>query len=314
MIQLIECVPNFSEGRNQSKVNAIADEISKVQDVELIGLEMDYDHNRSVMTCIGVPNGIALGVYNACLKATELIDLREHQGIHPRIGATDVIPLIPLVNSSMAECVTLARVIGRRIAHTIGIPVFYYGSAFLNPQNEILANIRRGEFERMVHNSLLDKQLGQDVGPSRIHHSAGAVAIGVRDILIAFNINLRSRNIKIARQLAQEIRERDGGLPGVKALGFKLHHEQCVQVSMNITDYRQTSLSEVYRVISLKSHQMGVDILNSELVGLVPEEAFGNATPEDLKMKNMTPHRYINGHVRRVTQNFDSCLKDSNFR
>jgi len=166
----------------------------------------------------------------------------------------------------------------------------------------------------MVHNSLLDKQLGQDVGPSRIHHSAGAVAIGVRDILIAFNINLRSRNIKIARQLAQEIRERDGGLPGVKALGFKLHHEQCVQVSMNITDYRQTSLSEVYRVISLKSHQMGVDILNSELVGLVPEEAFGNATPEDLKMKNMTPHRYINGHVRRVTQNFDSCLKDSNFR
>jgi len=300
MMQLIECVPNFSEGRDPIIVNEIAGEFRNLPDVLLIGQEMDYDHNRSVITCIGSPHSVVSAVYNACRKAKELIDLRNHHGVHPRIGATDVIPLVPLRNISMSDCVDLSYKLGHKIAKDMEIPVYLYGSASKRFHNKSLADIRRGEFEYLQQLILNKSDNKPDFGPSTIHPSAGAIAIGVRDILVAFNVNLRSKDIDMARMIAREIRESNGGLPGVKALGLKLSQKKCVQISMNITDYKQTSIPEVYRFIKRKANSNRVEILECELIGLAPIQAFNQSNLADIQLKNMTPSRYLDYHIKRA--------------
>ncbi|MCY3712920.1 MAG: glutamate formimidoyltransferase [Gemmatimonadetes bacterium] len=308
MSALIECVPNFSEGRDTGIVEAIAASIAAVDGVHLAGMEMDGDHNRSVITFMGSPGDVARGAFEGCRTARDLIDLRRHRGVHPRIGATDVIPFIPLSNCTMDDCVSLARDCGGEIGRSLGIPVYFYGHAALDTRRRELPDIRRGGFERLVeqarrasnaqHNRQ-DPDLAPDAGPETVHASAGATAVGVRDILVAYNVNLNTDDVRVARTIAQVVREKSGGLTGVRALGLLLPGRHLAQVSMNLTDYRQTGMARAYATVARLAEAQGVEVLESELIGLAPRDALGDAVPEDLRMKPLDPDRYLETHISR---------------
>ena len=306
MKPLVECVPNFSEGRDSGIVEAIAASIAAVDGVHLAGMEMDGDHNRSVITFMGSPEDVARGAFEACRTARDLIDLRHHRGVHPRIGATDVLPFIPLSDYSMDGCVSLARDCGGEIGRSLGIPVYFYGHAALDAQNAApdarrgeLPDIRRGGFERLVGEMETNRDLAPDAGPGKVHASAGATAVGVRDILVAYNVNLDTDDVRVARTIAQEVREKNGGLPGVRALGLLLPGRHLAQVSMNLTDYRQTDMARAYTTVARLAEAKGVEVLESELIGLAPRAALGGATPEDLLMEPLDPDRYLETHTSR---------------
>ncbi len=270
---IVECVPNFSEGRNQETVDLIVAAITAVPGVSLLGAERDPDHNRSVVTLAGQPEAVLEGAFQGCKKAAELIDLRKHQGQHPRMGATDVIPFVPISGISMEECVALADQLGQRIGAELNIPVFMYGEAAKRDDRQNLAEVRAGEFEGLREEIGRNSQRKPDFGPERIHETAGATAVGARFFLIAYNVNLNTRDVKLAKRIAKAIREKDGGMPAVKAMGFDLPAESCVQVSMNLVDYRQTSPAQAFLRIAELAEAEGVPILNSEIVGLLPQEA-----------------------------------------
>ena len=298
MKPLVECVPNFSEGRDTGIVEAIAASIAAIDGVHLAGMEMDADHNRSVITFMGSPEDVSRGAYEACKTARDLIDLGRHRGVHPRIGATDVIPFIPLSDCSIADCVSVARACGREIGRSLGIPVYFYGHAALNTRRVELAEIRRGGFERLVRETETDRGLAPDAGPRTVHVSAGATAVGVRDILVACNVNLDTDDVRVARTIARDIREKNGGLPGVRALGLLLPGRHLAQVSMNLTDYRKTNMAQAFHAVTRLAQAEGVGILESELVGLAPRAAMGGAAPEDLRMAPLDPARYLDYHTR----------------
>ena len=261
MKPLVECVPNFSEGRDSGIVEAIAASIAAVDGVHLAGMEMDGDHNRSVITFMGSPEAVARGALEACGTARNLIDLRHHRGVHPRIGATDVIPFIPLSNCTMDDCVSLARDCGGEIGRSLGIPVYFYGHAATDARRRELPEIRRGGFEGLVgemeangkmeanREMETNQDLAPDAGPGIVHVSAGATAVGVRDILVAYNVNLDTDDVRVARAIARKIREKAGGLPGVRALGLLLPGRRLAQVSMNLTDYRRTDMARAYHEV-----------------------------------------------------------------
>ncbi|MYA78567.1 MAG: glutamate formimidoyltransferase [Gemmatimonadetes bacterium] len=298
MKPLVECVPNFSEGRDAGIVEAIAASIAAVDGVHLAGMEMDGDHNRSVITFMGVPEDVARGAFEACRTARDLIDLRHHRGVHPRIGATDVIPFITLSDCTMDDCVSLARDCGGEIGRSLGIPVYFYGQAALNAQRSALPVLRRGGFERLSGEMESDDDLAPDAGPGTVHASAGATAVGVRDILVAYNVNLDTDDVRVARRIAQEVRENNGGLPGVRALGLLLPERHLAQVSMNLTDYRQTDMAQAYDAVARLAEAEGVEVLESELVGLAPRDALGGAAPGDLRMAPLDPSRFLEYHTR----------------
>ena len=298
MNPLVECVPNFSEGRDSGIVEAIAASIAAVDGVHLAGMEMDGDHNRSVITFMGAPEDVARGAFEACRTARDLIDLRHHRGVHPRIGATDVIPFIPLSDCTMDDCVSLARDCGGEIGRSLEIPVYFYGQAALNARRSALPDLRRGGFERLAGEMETDDNLAPDAGPGTVHASAGATAIGVRDILVAYNVNLDTDDVRVARRIAQEVREKNGGLPGVRALGLLLPERHLAQVSMNLTDYRQTDMARVFDAVARLAEAEGVEVLESELVGLAPRDALGGAAPGDLRMAPLDPSRFLEYHTR----------------
>ena len=298
MNPLVECVPNFSEGRDSGIVEAIAASIAAVDGVHLAGMEMDGDHNRSVITFMGAPEDVARGAFEACRTARDLIDLRHHRGVHPRIGATDVIPFIPLSDCTMDDCVSLARDCGGEIGRSLEIPVYFYGQAALNAQRSALPDLRRGGFERLAGEMETDDNLAPDAGPGTVHASAGATAVGVRDILVAYNVNLDTDDVRVARRIAQEVREKNGGLPGVRALGLLLPERHLAQVSMNLTDYRQTDTARAYDAVARLAEAEGVEVLESELVGLAPRDALGGAAPGDLRMAPLDPSRFLEYHTR----------------
>ncbi len=313
MKPLVECVPNFSEGRDSGIVEAIAASIAAVDGVHLAGLEMDADHNRSVITFMGAPGDVARGAFEACRTARDLIDLRRHRGVHPRIGATDVIPFIPLSDYSMDDCITLARDCGGEIGRSLGIPVYFYGHAALDARRGELPDIRRGGFEglveraRQVQKAQGARQAQQarqeldpapDAGPRMVHVSAGATAVGVRDVLVAYNVNLDTDDVRVARAIAQEVREKNGGLPGVRALGLLLPERHLAQVSMNLTDYRRTHMVRAFETVARLAEAEGVEVLQSELIGLAPRAALGGAAPEDLRMEPLDPSRFLEYHTR----------------
>ncbi len=298
MKPLVECVPNFSEGHDTGIVETIAASIVATDGVHLAGMEMDADHSRSVITFMGTPEDAAAGAFEACRTARDLIDLRRHRGIHPRIGATDVIPFIPLSDYTTSECISLARACGRRIGQSLDIPVFYYGDASPDPRRGTLSEIRRGGYERLFRDMKTDPGLAPDAGPDVVHVSAGATAIGVRGILVAYNINLDTDDVRAARAIARQIREKNGGLPGVRALGLLLPSKHLAQVSMNLTDYRQTDMAQAFHAVSRLAKTEGVEVLESELVGLAPRAALGGAEPEELRMGSLDPSRYLEYHTR----------------
>ncbi len=306
MQPLVECVPNFSEGRDSGIVEAIAASIAATDGVHLAGMEMDGDHNRSVITFMGSPEDVARGAVEACRTARELIDLRRHRGVHPRIGATDVIPFIPLSHCTIADCVAVARACGEEIGRTLGIPVYFYGDAALHARRVELPEIRRGGFEGLARESrggLARESRGglgrrPDAGPQMVHVSAGATAVGVRDILVAYNVNLDTDDVRVARAIARNVREKDGGLPGVRALGLLLPGRHLAQVSMNLADYRKTDMVQAFHAVTRLAEAKGVEVLESELVGLAPRAAMGGAAPEDLRMAPLDPARFLEYHTR----------------
>lgn len=263
--ELIECVPNFSEGRDPGVVSDIRQAIQSASGVRILRSEMDPDHNRSVITFAGLPDAVAEGALRGIAKAVERIDLRRHQGVHPRIGAADVVPFVPLAGATMEQCAAIAHRTGEAVWRELGVPVYFYEAAAGNAERKPLENCRRGGFE---HPALVP-----DLGGPALHPTAGACIIGARKLLIAFNVNLDTQDLEIARTIARQVRSSSGGLPFVKALGVPLPSRGCVQVSMNLTNFRETPLHAAWDAVREAARAAGVRITGSEIVGLVPQRA-----------------------------------------
>ena len=270
---LVECVPNFSEGRKGETVARIARAIESVKGATVLNRHLDADHNRSVITFVAEPEHVVDAALRAVATAAELIDLREHAGEHPRIGATDVLPFIPVNGITMDECVTLAHHAGQRIWQELSIPVYFYERAALRPDRVKLENVRGQGFEHLREEIKTNPDRAPDVGEPKLHESAGAIAVGARPFLIAFNVNLRTNDVSIARRIARTVRERDGGLPFVKALGFELQSRGLVQVSMNLVDYKQTTIARAFAAVHHEATCLGIEISGAEIVGLLPRTA-----------------------------------------
>ncbi|MCX6775585.1 MAG: glutamate formimidoyltransferase [Candidatus Micrarchaeota archaeon] len=286
MDRIVECIPNFSEGKNQEVIDRIVGEIKKVRGVKLLDVESDADHNRSVVTFLGEPEAVAESVFLATKKASELIDLNKHKGEHPRIGATDVIPFVPISNVTMEECVELAKKVGERIASELKIPVYLYEAAATRPECINLADIRKGEYEDLRKDIETDPHRKPDFGPSKLHPTAGATVVGAREPLIAFNVNLGTDDIEIAKKIAKTVRFSSGGLKCVKAKGFEIKKRGIVQVSMNLTNYRETPISKAFEMVKCEADRYGVPITGSEIIGLVPLDAMVDVADVYLKLEN----------------------------
>src|SRR5215207_4645919 len=273
MTAWVECVPNFSEGRKPETVRLIAESIAAVESACVLDMHIDPDHNRSVITFVAEPERVVEAAVNAVRRASELIDMRVHQGEHPRLGATDVLPFVPVRGVTMDACVRLAHEAGKTIAHELAIPVYYYERAALRPERVNLEDVRRGALELLREQITTNPERAPDEGPARVHDSAGAIAVGARPFLIAFNVILRSSDTAIARQIARTIRARNGGLPFVKALGFQLQTRGLVQVSMNLVNYEVTGMTAAYEAVRREAARLGVEIESAEIVGLVPGNA-----------------------------------------
>ena len=268
---LVECVPNFSEGRRPEVIDEIAAAMAAVDGVHVLDRQSDPTHNRCVITLVGPDEAAARAAFGGIAAAARLIDLTKHQGAHPRFGATDVVPFVPLKDDDMPVCVKLARALAARVAAELGIPAYLYEDAALRPGHRNLADVRRGEFEGLREAILTDEARAPDEGPRRLHPTAGAVAVGARPPLIAYNVDLETTDLDLAREIAVAIREKDGGFPKVKAMGLAL--DDCVQVSMNLVDYRVTSMHTVFAEIARRAEARGVGVRRSEVVGLLPEAA-----------------------------------------
>jgi glutamate formiminotransferase len=270
---LVECVPNFSEGRKAETIDQIARAIESIDSVVVLNRHVDVDHNRSVITFVGGPRVILDAAVNAVAAARALIDLRAHAGVHPRIGATDVLPFVPVSGVTMNDCIALAHEAGKRIWQELSIPVYFYERAALRPDRVRLEHVRGQGFEWLRHEIETNPDRAPDVGERKLHETAGAVVVGARPFLIAFNVNLRTDDLSIARSIARQVRERDGGLPFVKALGFELRSRGVVQVSMNLIDYERTGVERAFEAVRDAAKDWHIQVLSAEIVGLIPRAA-----------------------------------------
>ena len=291
--EIVECVPNFSEGRRKEVVDAIAAAISSVQGTKLLDVEMDANHNRAVVSFIGARKAVAEAAFLGARKAVELIDLNVHRGEHPRIGALDVCPLIPISGVTMEECVAVARALGERIARELKVPVYLYEEAATRPDRKALPDIRRGEFEGLREAVRTDPSRAPDFGAAELHPTAGASVVGARAPLIAFNVNLGTPDVNVAKKIATAVRESSGGLKYVRAKGFALKDRGIVQVSMNMINYKGTPLFRAYELIKAEAERHGVPIIGSEIVGLVPLEAIVDAADFYLKLENFKVNQIL---------------------
>lgn len=272
MAGLLECVPNISDGRRPHEIEAIAAAFASAGATPL-GVDADADHNRTVITLAGTVQQVIDGAVAGVRAARDRIDLNRHHGAHPRMGATDVVPFIPLAGSSMDDAVAAARTAAERIWNELRVPTYLYAKAAMRPERADLAAVRRGQFEGIRDTIAVDPRRLPDFGEAAVHPTAGITAVGARFFLVAYNVNLASRDLELARRIAKSIREKDGGLPAVKAMGFDLPEQRLVQVSMNLVDYRTTSPTDVFDVIAAKAKEAGVEVAGSEVVGLIPAEA-----------------------------------------
>jgi len=296
--RLVECVPNFSEGRKTETVERLARAISSVSTACVLDTHLDPDHNRSVITFVAAPEMIVEAALRAVGLAAELIDMRQHTGVHPRLGATDVLPFIPISGVTMDDCAALAHQAGERIARELSIPVFFYERAALKPDRVNLEDVRRGTLELLREQIAVDPNRAPDLGPRRVHETAGAIAIGARPFLIAFNTNLRTTDVSIARKIARAVRARGGGLPFVKALGFELSTRGLVQVSMNIVNYEVTGITQAYDAVRREAERAGAEIVSTEIVGLVPEKALDKSAEYFQKLENFSEGKIFEHRLR----------------
>lgn len=284
MVEVVECVPNFSEGRRIEVVDAIVGTIAASPGVRVLDREMDSDHNRSVVTFVGPRVAVAEAAFLAAKTAVALIDMNRHKGAHPRVGALDVLPFVPIAGVAMEDCVGLARSVGERIADELQVPVYLYEAAATRPERRALPDLRRGEYEGLKVAIESDPERKPDFGPAKLHPTAGACIVGARPVLIAWNVNLRTTDLQIAKRIAKAIRESDGGLPAVRAKGFELTGRGLVQVSMNMLDYRKTSLAQAFEAIRSLAAKEGVEIAESEIIGLVPLDAITEGATQYFKL------------------------------
>ncbi|OPY89179.1 MAG: hypothetical protein A4E72_01192 [Syntrophus sp. PtaU1.Bin208] len=292
-MKIIECVPNFSEGRNRDIVEGIISALTAVPGIRLLDCSMDPDHHRSVITFVGSPEEVVDGALAACNRAAELIDMRKHEGgVHPRIGAVDVVPFIPLADAEMSDAVGAAHRFGAMFGERNRIPVYFYGASALSPDRKELPDIRRGGYERLAER-LKDPKWKPDAGPALFNARSGATAVGARIPLVAFNVVLNCSNLKAAEDIARCIRQSSGGLRHVKAIGVPLKSRGVVQVSMNLTDYRETSMRRVFDEIQARGELLGIEILESELIGLAPQAALNGCSPEYFKLKDFAERRIL---------------------
>src|SRR5436853_5314980 len=289
MKRLIECVPNFSEGRDTGKVDAIVTAMSSVPGVYVLDREMDADHNRSVVTLAGEPEAVAEAALLGTGKAMELIDLTKHTGAHPRVGATDVLPFVPIDGVTIEDCVALARRVGNEIWKRYRIPVFFYEAAATRRERVNLENVRRGQFEGLREELKKNHDRQPDVGEPKLHPTAGVTVVGARKFLIAYNVNLNTSDISIANKIAKAIRFSSGGLRYVKAMGVELKARNLAQVSINLTDYEQTPMHRVYEMVKREAERYGAIPVGSEIVGLVPKKAMEMAADYFLQLENFSP-------------------------
>ena len=297
MPAIVECVPNFSEGRRKDVVDKIVYSIRSVPGIKILDVEMDPDHNRSVVTFTGGKDNIQEAAFRGARAASELIDLNKHKGQHPRMGALDVLPFVPLSGVTIDDCIEIANKVAAKIAKNLKIPVYLYEAAAKRPERANLENVRRGEFEGLREAILKDDTRYPDYGPRMLHPTAGATAVGARMPLIAFNINLASKDVQVAKAIAKKIRASSGGLPKVKALGFELQARGIVQVSMNITDYTVTHISKVFEAVSEEAKVHGVEIAESEIIGLIPLDAVCDLAAKYLKISQFSSNQVLERRV-----------------
>lgn len=285
MDRIIECVPNFSEGRDLLKVEKILDSFRAKRNVKLLDYSSDEDHNRTVVTVVGEPEELKAAIIEAIGKAVELIDLTKHEGQHPRMGAVDVVPFIPIKNVTIEQADALAKEVAMEASRLYNLPFFLYEKSAVSPHKENLADIRKGQFEGMAE-KMKDSKWKPDFGPETTHPTAGVTAIGARMPLVAYNVNLSTSNLQVATDIAKKVRYISGGFRFVKALGIELEDRGIVQVSMNLTDYSKTSVYRVFETIKMEAERYGVQVVGSEIVGLVPLKALVDTADYYLRLEN----------------------------
>jgi glutamate formiminotransferase / formiminotetrahydrofolate cyclodeaminase len=300
--RLVECVPNFSEGRDAAIVSALVDAVRSVPDVVMLDQELDGDHNRSVLTFAGPPEAVSEAALRAVGKAVELIDLNRHTGVHPRIGAADVVPFVPIEGVTLEECVQLAERTGQEIWRRYQVPVYFYEAAARRPDRVNLENIRRGQFEGLREEVATNPERAPDIGGPLLHPTAGAVVVGARKFLIAYNINLNTPDIDIAKRIAKAIRFSSGGFRYVKAMGVPLTSRNLAQVSMNLTDFEQTPVHRVFEAVRTEAERYGASIAGSEIVGLIPRRAIEMAAEFYLRCENFRPEIVLENRIEQAAR------------
>ena len=296
MARVVECVPNFSEGRRKEVIEAIVEPFRVAPEVTLLDYAPDADHNRTVVTVAGDPENVLAAVFEAIRTAASLIDMEEHTGEHPRMGATDVVPFVPIREITMTECVDLARRLGSRVGEELGIPVFLYEAAATRPERPNLADIRRGQYEGWK-TKINDPDWKPDFGPSALHPSAGATVVGARMPLVAFNVNLGTSDMRIANSIARAVRHIGGGLRFVKALGIEMQDRGIVQVSMNLTNYTKTPIYRVMEMIRAEARRYGVPIISSEIIGLTPAESLFDVAAYYLQLEGFSSSNVLENRM-----------------
>ncbi|MGP8152658.1 MAG: glutamate formimidoyltransferase [Smithella sp.] len=296
-MKIIECVPNFSEGRDRKKIAAIAHVFKSFPGVRLADFSGDADHNRSVFTFLGKPEDVLEAALAACGKAVNLIDMREQVGVHPRLGAVDVVPFIPLGKAKMKYAIDLAHTFGQQLYERFGVPIYFYGHAAMVPGRKELAAVRHGGYEAL-QSKMLNPDDAPDIGNPEFNARAGATAVGAREPLVAYNINLNSDDLRLVRNIASQIREKNGGLRNVRAIGVILKNHGVAQVSINLTNCKETPFKVIYDQVEKLAAERGVEILESELIGLVPKCAFAGTKPEYLKLKDFDKNRLLETHLK----------------
>lgn len=297
---LFECVPNFSEGRDAERIEQIVAPARAVPGVTVLDVERNADHNRCVISLVGEGDALLDAVFRMMTIATRMIDLNVHRGEHPRMGATDVVPFVPLGASTMQDAIRLAEKLGARVAKELGVPVYLYAAAAKRPERTDLAKVREGQFEGLREIIATDPTRAPDFGEAKLHPTAGAVAIGARAVLIAYNAYLTTPDVAVAKRIAKSVRARDGGLPEVKALGFEIRERNRAQVSMNLTDYRVTPIHRALEAVRREALRYGVGVEESEIVGLVPEDALFDAAEYYLQLHSFDRAAILERKVRSV--------------
>ena len=283
----MECVPNFSEGRDKEKIEKIVECFRAKENVKLLDYSRDEDHNRLVVTVLGEPEELKNAVIQAVGKAVELIDMNQHRGQHPRMGAVDVVPFIPIKNVTSEDAVALSKEVAQAVAERYNLPVFLYEKSASAPHRENLANIRKGEFEGMAE-KIKKEEWKPDFGPAERHSTAGAVAVGARMPLVAYNVNLGTGNLEIAQAIAKKVRFIGGGLRFCRGMGVALEERGITQVSMNLTDYTKTAIYRAHELVRIEANRYGVPIIGAEIVGLVPLEALVDTAAYYLGLENFS--------------------------